>query len=105
MIYGSDAVGGVINVIAENPVATNTIEGIVNSQYHFNTAGLVSNIGLKKSGEKWFGGLSFTNKSHKDYQDSDQNQIKNSRFKDLNIGTNVGYRTTFGNFSVSYYYT
>lgn len=104
LIYGSDAVGGVINVIAENPAATNTIETIVNSQYHINTAGLVSNMGLKASGEKWFGGLSFTNKSHKDYEDGDQNQIKNSRFKDLNIGTNIGYRPAFGNFSVSYDY-
>ena len=56
LIYGSDAVGGVINVIKENPASINSLEAKVNTQYHSNTFGYVTNFDLKASGEKWFGG-------------------------------------------------
>ncbi|MDP3358576.1 MAG: TonB-dependent receptor [Lutibacter sp.] len=105
LIYGSDAVGGVINVISENPAPSKTLEANINSQYHSNTDGLVTNVGVKAGGEKWFGGINFTRKTHKDYEDGDEKQVDNSRFEDLNLGANAGYRTSFGNFSLSYDYS
>ncbi|MBD3750444.1 MAG: TonB-dependent receptor [Sphingobacteriales bacterium] len=104
LIYGSDAVAGVINVIPENPVASRTIVANLNSQYHTNTNGYVSNLDIRTSGKKWFGGIHTTQKTHKDYEDGNGKQIENSRFKELNLGANVGYRSTFGNFIFSYDY-
>ena len=104
LIYGSDAVGGVINVIKENPASTNSLETKVNTQYHSNTEGIVANLDIKASGEKWFGGASFTNKSHKDYQDGNGNQIINTRFKELNLSSNLGYRSALGNFALYFDY-
>ena len=54
LLYGSDAVGGVINVIKEKPAPEGSIQGDYNMQYHSNTEGLVSNIGIKGSSEKFF---------------------------------------------------
>lgn len=104
LIYGSDAVGGVINVIKENPASTNTLEAKVNTQYHSNTEGLVTNFDIKASGEKWFGGASFTHKSHKDYEDGNGDQVINTRFKDLNLSSNLGYRSALGNFALYFDY-
>jgi len=104
LIYGSDAVGGVINVIKENPASTNTLEAKVNTQYHSNTEGVVTNFDIKASGEKWFGGASFTNKSHKDYKDGNGDQVINTRFKDLNFSSNVGFRSALGNFALYFDY-
>lgn len=104
LIYGSDAVGGVINVIKENPSNVNSIEVNVNNQYHSNTEGFVSNLGIKASGEKWFGGASFTKKTHKDYEDGNRKQIVNSRFEEMNFGSSVGYRSKFGIFALYYDY-
>lgn len=100
LIYGSDAVGGVINVIKENPASINSLETKVNTQYHSNTAGFVTNFDIKASGEKWFGGASLTNKNHKDYEDGDNNQVLNTRFKEFNVSSNVGYRSNLGNFAL-----
>ncbi len=104
LIYGSDAVGGVINVIKENPANINSLEAKVNTQYHSNTAGFVTNFDIKASGEKWFGGASLTNKSHKDYEDGADNQVLNTRFKEFNISSNVGYRANLGNFALYFDY-
>jgi len=104
LIYGSDAVGGVINVIKENPANTNTLEAEVNTQYHSNTEGLVVNFDVKASGEKWLGGASVTNKSHKDYDDGANEQAINTRFKELNLNFNLGYRNKLGNFVLYFDY-
>ena len=104
LIYGSDAVGGVINVIKENPANTNTLEAEVNTQYHSNTEGLVANFDIKASGEKWLGGASVTNKNHKDYDDGNNEQVINTRFKELNLSLNLGYRNKLGNFVLYFDY-
>ncbi len=104
LIYGSDAVGGVINVIPENPATEKTISANINSQYHSNTEGYVNNINIRTSGKKWFGGLHATNKTHKDYKDGDNKQVINTRFRETNAGANLGYRSTFGNFNLNYDY-
>ncbi len=102
LIYGSDAVGGVINVIKENAAPVNTIQASINSQYHSNTEGFVNNISVKIGGEKWYGGASFTRKSDKDYKDGNGKQIINTRFEELNLGTTIGYRSKLGNFTLSH---
>ncbi|MBD0777470.1 TonB-dependent receptor [Maribacter sp. ANRC-HE7] len=104
LVYGSDAVGGVINVIKENPASTNSLEAKINTQYHTNTQGFVTNLDIKASGEKWYGGASFTNKSHKDYQDGNGDQIINTRFEELNLSSNIGYRSAAGNFALYFDY-
>ncbi len=104
LVYGSDAVGGVINIIAENPAPENTLISNINSQYHTNSEGFVNNLNLRASGEKWYGGLRGTYKTHKDYQDGLNQQVVNTRFRETNYGANFGFRNSFGNFNLNYDY-
>ena len=47
LLYGSDAIGGVINFIKEKPAPIGKIIGDFNLQYHTNTEGIITNLGIK----------------------------------------------------------
>ena len=103
--YGSDAVGGVVNVIKERPASINTIEGDFTSNYHTNTNGYLNSLGIKGSGKNLFWGVRASLKSHEDFSDGDGNDVYNTRFNEDNFSANLGTRTGFGKFSVRYDYT
>ena len=104
LLYGSDAVGGVINVIKEKPAPTGQILGDYNIQYHTNTQGVVSNIGIKGSSENYFWGLRGGAKSHTDYRDGNGDHIPNTRFNEYSFKVNAGISKSFGLFRLYYDY-
>ena len=104
LLYGSDAVGGVINVIKEKPAPTGKILGDYNIQYHSNTQGVVSNIGVKGSSENYFWGLRGGAKSHTDYRDGNGDYIPNTRFNEYSFKVNAGINRSFGLFRLYYDY-
>ena len=55
LLYGSDAVGGVINIIKEKPAPEGKILGDYNAQYYSNTQGFVTNLGIKGSSKDFVG--------------------------------------------------
>ncbi|MCD4793233.1 MAG: TonB-dependent receptor [Bacteroidales bacterium] len=104
LLYGSDAVGGVINVIKEKPAPTGKILGDYNMQYHSNTQGVVSNLGIKGSSESIFWGLRGGIKNHTDYRDGNDDYIPNTRFNEYSFKANVGINKSFGLFRLYYDY-
>ncbi|HCD51059.1 MAG TPA: hypothetical protein DEQ34_01330 [Balneolaceae bacterium] len=54
LLYGSDAVGGVLNILKERPAEVHTIQADYAAQYHSNTQGIVTNLGIKGRGESFF---------------------------------------------------
>ena len=53
LIYGSDAIGGVINFIKEKPAPIGTILGDYNMQLFSNSLGMTHNLGIKGATEKF----------------------------------------------------
>lgn len=104
LLYGSDAVGGLINILKEKPAPTGKILGDYNMQYHSNTQGIVSNLGVKGSSDNFFWGLRAGAKNHADYKDGDNNYVPNSRFNEYSLKANVGINKTFGLFRLYYDY-
>lgn len=104
LLYGSDAIGGVINVIKEKPALTGKITGDYNLQYHSNTEGIVTNLGLKGSSNSFFWGIRAGIKEHTDFKDGDTNNVPNSRFNEQSFKANVGVRKSYGLFRVYYDY-
>ncbi|MBN2891672.1 MAG: TonB-dependent receptor [Bacteroidales bacterium] len=80
LLYGSDAVGGVINMIAEKPAPIGKFNADYNASYFSNTNGILQNIGIKSSTEKFMWGFRAGLISHQDFYDANKNQVKNSRF-------------------------
>ncbi len=104
LLYGSDAVGGVINVLKEKPAPIGKILGDYNIQYHSNTQGIVSNLGIKGSSESFFWGLRGGIKSHTDYRDSYDDYVPNTRFNENSFKANLGINKSFGLFRLYYDY-
>lgn len=104
LLYGSDAIGGVLNFIKEKPANPGEILGDVNLHYFSNSQGLNGNIGIKGSGQKWYWGIRGGLKSHMDYLQGGGAFVPNSRFNQSGGQLFTGYRTAVGNFRLYYDY-
>lgn len=104
LLYGSDAVGGVINIIKEKPAPTGKIIGDYSLQYYSNTDGIVSNLGIKGSSKRFFWGIRGGIKSHEDYKDGNGDYIPNTRFNENSFKANLGFKKSYGTFKLYYDY-
>jgi len=104
LLYGSDAIGGVLNFIKEKPAPIGKIIADYQMQLHSNTLGMSNSLGLKGSSEHLFGGLRVGNKTHADYKQGGGDYIPNSRFNEWSVSANSGYTGKIGTFKVFYDY-
>jgi iron complex outermembrane receptor protein len=91
VLYGSDAIGGVMNVIEEKPAPTGEKIQELNTRIFSNTYGLSANYGIKKTTEKnwWRIRAGFDN--HADYTAGNNNRVLNSRFASYNLKASLGF--------------
>ncbi len=94
LLYGSDAMGGVLYFNPEKFAMTNNTEGDLNLNYFTNTQGLSADAGLKTSGEKLKFLVRGSYSSHIDYKTGNDERLTNSRFKQFDLKTGVGYQST-----------
>jgi iron complex outermembrane receptor protein len=104
LIYGSDAIGGVINFIKEKPAQENTLVGDYNLQLFSNTLGYTNNLGLSGATKDLFGGIRFGQKSNADFLQGGGDFVPNSRFNEYSLKTNIGLTNTIGTFKLYYDY-
>jgi iron complex outermembrane recepter protein len=104
LLYGSDAIGGVINFIKEKPAPVGKILGDYRMQLHSNTLGMNNSIGLKGTSKNLFGGFRFGNKTHADYLQGGGDYVPNSRFNEITFNANTGYTGKIGTFKLFYDY-
>lgn len=96
VIYGSDAMAGVINIITNVPVPANTIKANISSNYQSNNRlrSLNANIGGNKNGFNW--NLYSSNKAAADYRNKYDGYVYNSKFNEHNMGGYAGYNGNWG---------
>lgn len=104
LLYGSDAIGGVINFIKEKSAPQNSIVGDYNMQLFSNSLGMVNNLGVKGATDKFFGGIRLGQKTNADYLQGGGKYVPNSRFNEYSIKTNAGYSGKSGSFKLFYDY-
>jgi len=80
LTYGSEAMGGVINIIEELPSKTGTTERNANVKFFGNTMGYAADFGIKKANDKWNWRLRLGTESHADYADGNNKRVFNTRF-------------------------
>lgn len=91
LLYGSDAIGGVINFIKENPAPTGKIMGKYNIQLHSNTKGYNQSFCMKSASNNFFGSFQVGQNKHSDYIQGNGDFVPNSRFNELSLNVNAGY--------------
>ncbi len=104
LLYGSDAIGGVINFIKEKPAPVGELSGDYRLQLHSNTLGMNNSIGLKGASEKFFGGIRLGHKTHSDYLQGGGDYVPNSRFNEKSLNANTGFTGQVGTFKLYYDY-
>jgi iron complex outermembrane recepter protein len=88
LMFGSDAMGGVVNIVEEDLPEPGTTKQNLNFKLFSNTYGAGIDYGFKKSGKNTF--LLRTGvESHADYSDGAGNRVPNTRFALYNL--NLGY--------------
>lgn len=93
LLYGSDALGGVLYLNPERFANQNSRQADINLNYFTNTQGYNTNAGFKRSTDKFKfifrGGLT----EHSDY-DTDNFRVTNTRFREVDFKTGIGYQGT-----------
>ncbi|MBP1664333.1 MAG: putative TonB-dependent receptor precursor [Bacteroidetes bacterium] len=102
LLYGSDAIGGVINFIKEKPAPIGSIIGDYNMQLFSNTLGMTNNLGIKGAGKKFFGGLRVGQKTNSDFLQGGGAFVPNSRFNEMSVKANAGFTDKVGTFKLFY---
>jgi len=96
IIYGSEALSGVINITSNVPVAEGALRGNVFSNYQTNNnlQGYHFDIAGNKNGFVW--GLNGSSKKAADYKNKYDGYVYNSKFSELNGGGFVGIEKDWG---------
>jgi iron complex outermembrane receptor protein len=96
IIYGSEALSGVINIVSNVPVAEGAIRGNVFSNYQSNNKlqGYHFDLAGNKKGFVW--GFNASSKKASDYQNKYDGFVYNSKFNELDGGAYAGIEKDWG---------
>lgn len=96
LMYGSDALAGVVNVISILPPSEGRIKGNISAGYLFNNRqrNLHADIGGNKNGFIW--GAYGSYKAAADYKNKYDGYVFNSKFNEKNFGGYVGMNKKWG---------
>jgi iron complex outermembrane recepter protein len=104
LLYGSDALGGVLYFNPEKFANANTIKANYNQKMFANTLGSNSSLGVKMSTENWKFVTRGTFNSHSDYTTADGERVTNTRYQEKDFKTGIGYSNASFSSVVRYNY-
>ncbi|MCI2227972.1 TonB-dependent receptor [Polaribacter sp. MSW13] len=91
LLYGSDALGGVLYLNPEKFASENAKEINFNQRYFSNTLGSNTSIGAKLSLENWKFLARGTYANHSDYKVPTNKRVTNTRFNEKDFKTGIAY--------------
>ena len=91
LLYGSDALGGVLYLNPERFASSGETHADFNSSYYSNTAGISNNLGIKTSSQKFKFLARGSYATFSDYQTGARYYVTNSRFNEKDFKTGVQY--------------
>ena len=96
LMYGSDAMAGVVQFLTQAPAPEGTIQGQWLNGFQSNSGLLHSNLRLfgQQKGINWGGYV--TTKSAHDYRNKFDGRVLNSRFQEQNFGAQIGLNRARG---------
>ncbi len=92
LLYGSEAMGGVINIIEEKPAPQKTIRSDFATRMFSSTYGIATDVGVKGATEKINWRIRVGEESHADYNDGNGKRVLNSRFGGYYAKAGFGFK-------------
>lgn len=102
LLYGSDAIGGVLYFNPEKFASPNKFEANVSQKYFSNTNGSNSSLGVKTSSDNFKFLTRGSYNSHADYKIADGNRVTNTRYNESDFKTALGYSNSKFNSTLRY---
>ena len=91
VLYGSDALGGVLYFVDERYAAHNTVEARAGSRFLVNSLGSSSDLGVKLHQGRFKLNLFGNYGSNADYQVPNGDRVTNTRFDERTFKTSIGF--------------
>ncbi|MBL4606154.1 MAG: TonB-dependent receptor [Flavobacteriaceae bacterium] len=91
LLYGSDALGGVLYINSERFASSHKTQSSFNQQYFSNTLGSNSSFGFKTSTENWKFLIRGTYAAHSDYKTPTRQRVTNTRFNERDLKAGIGF--------------
>jgi iron complex outermembrane receptor protein len=91
LLYGSDALGGVLYFNPEKFADANTFKANFSQKLFSNTLGSNSSLGLKTSTDNWKFLARGSYNTHSDYRISGGDRVTNTRYNETDFKTGIGY--------------
>ena len=91
LLYGSDALGGVLYLVDARYALRNQLEGTFGTRFHTNTMGSMTDLGLKWHQDQWKVNLFGAFASHADYQIPSRDRVFNTRFDEKSLKASIGF--------------
>ncbi|MCO6174548.1 TonB-dependent receptor [Flavobacterium sp. NRK F10] len=104
LLYGSDAIGGVLYFNPEKYAPNNTTRGNVFQQFASNTQGTNTSFGIKSSPNNWKFLLRANYNSQADYKISSGDRITNTRSIEKDLKYGIGYANSRFSTDIRYNY-
>ena len=92
VLDGTEAIGGVVQLVEEGPPPTGETAGEVGLQFHTNTLGGAVQAGLKKATQDHWWRLRVGITNHADYADGNGQRVLNSRFDGYALKATYGFQ-------------
>ncbi len=102
LIYGSDALAGVINIISNVPVSEGVIKGNVFSNYQTNNRLMGNHFDIAGNKKGFIWGMNLSSKNAGDYKNKYDGRVFNSRFLEDNGGAYIGIEKSWGYSQLSF---
>ena len=94
LLYGSDALGGVLYLNPEKFAKANSYEANLSQKYFSNTLGSTTSFGLKSSSDNWKFLVRGGYNSHADYKNGEDFRVTNTRFDEVDAKLGLSYTNT-----------
>ncbi|SNR39754.1 TonB-dependent receptor [Lutibacter flavus] len=91
LLYGSDALGGVLYFNPTKFAESNLFDFNFNQTYYSNTQGSSTGFGVKQSYNSWKFLVNGAHNQHSDYKTANSERITNTRFNETNFNTAIGF--------------
>lgn len=91
LLYGSDALGGVLYFNPEKFADANTLKADFGQRLFSNTLGSSTTLGLKGSTDNWKFLARGNYSTHSDYRISDGDRVTNTRYNETDLKSGIGY--------------
>ena len=91
LLYGSDALGGVLYFNPEKFADANTFKANFSQKYFANTQGSNTSLGLKTTTDNWKFLARGSYNTHSDYRIASGDRVTNTRYNETDFKSGIGY--------------